>query len=214
MDGFFYVVARDFGFAPNPFHGTCTLATCKPTIRRVASVGDWIFGIGGRRLKAAGRLIFAMEVAETMTFNEYWEDPRFRAKRPVRNGSRKMLLGDNIYHSDPESGPWIQEDSHHSRPDGTPNPDNVTHDTQTDRVLVGFPFYYFGRGAPVIPPDLLIALRYSNGQGHRRRSLDECRDLLQWLHTNHGRSINYVSADPFEFAAGERRYSISEDRVT
>ncbi len=27
---------RDYGFAPNPFHGICTLATCKPVIRRVA----------------------------------------------------------------------------------------------------------------------------------------------------------------------------------
>src|SRR5712671_5339411 len=29
-----YVVARDFGFAPNPFFGVCTLATCKPDIRK------------------------------------------------------------------------------------------------------------------------------------------------------------------------------------
>lgn len=39
-----YVVARDFGFAPNPFHGYCTLATCKPDIRATASVGDWVIG--------------------------------------------------------------------------------------------------------------------------------------------------------------------------
>lgn len=29
-----YVVAHDFGFAPNPFDGLCTLATCKPDIRK------------------------------------------------------------------------------------------------------------------------------------------------------------------------------------
>lgn len=28
--GYSYVVARDFGFAPNPFNGFLTLATCKP----------------------------------------------------------------------------------------------------------------------------------------------------------------------------------------
>src|SRR5262245_31415483 len=39
-----YVVARDYGFAPNPFYGFCTLATCKPDIRRTADIGDWIVG--------------------------------------------------------------------------------------------------------------------------------------------------------------------------
>ena len=27
-----YVVARDYGFAPNPFNGILTLAACKPVI--------------------------------------------------------------------------------------------------------------------------------------------------------------------------------------
>jgi len=44
---FIYVVDRDFGFAPNPFHGYCTLATCKAKIRNQARVGDWVIGNGG-----------------------------------------------------------------------------------------------------------------------------------------------------------------------
>src|SRR5262249_167212 len=94
---YIYVVDRDFGFAPNPFHGVFTLGTCKPTIRRVANVGDWIIGMGGGRLRATGRCIFAMNVSEKLTFEEYWSDPRFQDKKPVRNGSKKMLVGDNIY---------------------------------------------------------------------------------------------------------------------
>lgn len=35
-----YAITRDLGFAPNPFHGFCTLATCKPGIRKTAKVGD------------------------------------------------------------------------------------------------------------------------------------------------------------------------------
>ena len=31
-----YVFDHDYGFAPNPFHGVCTLATCKPSIREHA----------------------------------------------------------------------------------------------------------------------------------------------------------------------------------
>src|SRR5437016_3976950 len=72
---YIYVVDRDFGFAPNPFHGICTLATCKPGIRKMASVGDWVIGLGGGRLKARGRCIFAMRVSRKLTFNEYWSNP-------------------------------------------------------------------------------------------------------------------------------------------
>ena len=209
-----FVVARDFGFAPNPFHGVCTLATCKPVIRRVARIGDWLFGVGGARLGATGRLIFAMEVTETLTFDQYWQDPRFRPKRPARNGTRKMLVGDNIYHSDPSTGRWVQEDSHHSNPDGSANEANVQHDTKTDRVLISQRFFYFGKAAPDVPVGLVQALGYENGRGHRRYTLDQFQPLMRWLEAEFGSSLNRVSGDPFEFESGERRYSVASDRVT
>src|SRR5579871_6946909 len=118
---FMYVVDRDFGFAPNPFHGMCTLATCKPRIRKHAQIGDWVIGMGGRRLKLMGRCVFAMKVTQALSFNEYWEDHSFLDKRPVRNGSRAMMVGDNIYHRNGNEEGWIQLDSHHSLPDGSPN---------------------------------------------------------------------------------------------
>lgn len=43
-----YIVARDYGFAPNPFFGICTLATCKQKIRSAANVGDWVIGTGSK----------------------------------------------------------------------------------------------------------------------------------------------------------------------
>lgn len=49
-----YVVAHDFGFAPNPFDGLCTLATCKPDIRKKAAVGDYIVGTGCAKRKRQG----------------------------------------------------------------------------------------------------------------------------------------------------------------
>ena len=91
-----YVVARDFGFAPNPFHGYCTLATCKPDIRRTAKIGDWVMGVGGSRLAAVGRCIYLMKVSKIRTFDEYWNDPKFQRKKPLRNGSLVMMVGDNI----------------------------------------------------------------------------------------------------------------------
>src|SRR5712691_6687179 len=76
-----YVVARDFGFAPNPFHGVCTLATCKPRVRKAAHLGDWVVGTGSAGRKRAGFLVFAMKVEEALTFDEYWTDERFFQKR-------------------------------------------------------------------------------------------------------------------------------------
>ena len=36
MEIFSYVITHDSGFAPNPFGGFLTLATCKPKIRKSA----------------------------------------------------------------------------------------------------------------------------------------------------------------------------------
>ena len=72
-----YVVRHDTGFAPNPYHEYCTIACCKPQIRTTAQVGDWIVGIGSAAKGRAGRAVFAMQVIETLSFEEYWDDPRF-----------------------------------------------------------------------------------------------------------------------------------------
>lgn len=151
MNLYSYVIARDYGFAPNPFFGICTLATCKPNIRASASIGDWIVGTGSCAYGLEGHLVFAMEVAEVLTFQQYWIDPRFRNKRPYLAGSKKQAFGDNIYHKDSATGRWQQENSHHSYPDGHPNPANIKHDTQTNRVLVGTLFGYWGGSGPKIP---------------------------------------------------------------
>ncbi|MBC6697349.1 Nmad2 family putative nucleotide modification protein [Hymenobacter puniceus] len=43
-----YVLRFDTGDAPNPYGGVCTLAVCKPAIRRTAQIGDWILGTGSK----------------------------------------------------------------------------------------------------------------------------------------------------------------------
>ena len=148
-----YKVVYDIGFAPNPFHGTCTLATCKPRIRSGASVGDWIAGVGSRAQRTAGRLVYAMEVGERLTFDQYWSEPRFERKKPDRRGSLKYRYGDNVYHRSP-AGEWIQEDCRHSLDDGTPNPDHVRRDTSANAVLIAAHFTYWGGDGPVLPTEL------------------------------------------------------------
>jgi hypothetical protein len=91
---FSYVVAHDGGFSPNPVHGWCTLACCKPMIRRSAGPGDLIIGMSRRCATAA----YLMRVEEKLTFEPYWSDPSFRKKRP--DWDAKTLIrpcGDNIY---------------------------------------------------------------------------------------------------------------------
>jgi len=202
-----YVVDRDFGFAPNPFHGYCTLATCMPRIRAKAQIGDWIVGMGGARLKATGRCIYAMRTTQTLSFNQYWTSEAYFDKRPVRNGSSVMMVGDNIYFHDSETNSWQQLDSHHSSPDGTPNPLNVNKDTSADRVLISRDFFYFGRTAPLVPPCILSNLGYKNGIGHRVFSDSQCTGLLQWLLIDCKDARNMVAGDPFDFDQSARRYS-------
>lgn len=147
---FSYVVARDYGFAPNPFEGVCTLATCKPKTRETAAVGDWIVGTGSKKKNKQDYLVYVMRVTETMTYNEYWNNDRFGRKKPNLQGSAKQAFGDNIYFKN-RLGKWCQENSHHSRNDGSPNPGNINHDTTVDRVLISTDYIYWGRSGPKIP---------------------------------------------------------------
>lgn len=200
---YIYVVARDFGFAPNPYHGYCTLATCVPRIRASAQIGDWVMGVGGNRLEATGKVIYLMNVSETCTFNEYWADERFVRKRPVRNGSLLMMVGDNIYHRMP-SKKWNQLDSHHSNPDGSKNSDNLKRDTSADKVLISERFYYFGKNAKKIN---LERIGYKNHRGHSKKKLDDKKisDFIKKFENKNKLYMNIVTGDPFDFRAAAKR---------
>ena len=210
---YIYVVDRDFGFAPNPFHGYCTLATCKAGIRKGAELGDWVIGVGGARLNATGRCIFAMCITQKITFNEYWTDLVYLDKKPVRNGSRKMMVGDNIYNYDYTQKKWLQADSHHSNSDGSVNFHNLDTDTKSDKVLISRHFFYFGREAPTIPSDFLGAIGFKNGRNYRVFDARQCIGLINWLQTSFRNSLNQVMADPFNFDVSEKRYSVGNNKI-
>ena len=174
---FSYVVKRDYGFAPNPFYGVLTLATCKQNIRKGANVDDFI--IGNADSAHGNKLIYMAKVSEVMTFDKYWTDPRFVCKKPVMNGSLKKLYGDNIYHHGAD-GKWIQEDSHHANNDGTVNESNLNRDTgTTDRVLVCSEFVYLGRSMICLP------IEYENcicrGRGYHYVDYGIAQKLWDWL---------------------------------
>ena len=47
---FVYVQTSETGFVPNPYWDYCTLACCKPDIRRVAQDGDFVMSLSPKRL--------------------------------------------------------------------------------------------------------------------------------------------------------------------
>lgn len=174
---FSYIVARDYGFAPNPFYGVLTLATCKPIIRKTANIDDLIIGCSD---KASGnKLIYMAKVSEILTFDQYWNDSRFVKKRPVMNGSLKKLYGDNIYHHD-AAGNWIQEDSHHTNDDGTINQYNLDRDTgTTDKVLVCNEFVYLGKSMINFPAEYDSCIY--KGRGFCCPEYDDAKKLWDYL---------------------------------
>lgn len=206
MSLFSYVVARDYGFAPNPFGSHCTLATCKPNIRAQANVGDWIVGIASRGDSHIPKLVYVMRVDEVQTYESYWNDSRFQYKKPTRRGAVKQLFGDNIYHRD-NNGSWIQIDSHHSLEDGSPNMLNIINDTKSQGVLVSQHFAYWGSNAIEIPNTFLDF----NGEtllinrGHRRHFSEEF--INQFLHWFESLNIKGFHGAPYMWQRRRAQWS-------
>lgn len=209
-----YAVSYDLGFAPNPFGGLCSLACCKPKIRKMAVKGDWIVGLTGVKTKPALRCVFAMVVTRDTSFDDYWANLEFRTRRPVRNGTPKKQVGDNIYHRDTRRSDWVQEDSVHSETDGTQSQFNTAHDTRINRVLLSEQFVYFGASAPLVPQSVLDALEYTrNPRDYRRFEAIQAKPLTDWLAPQIAAHPNHVLADPIDFASSAKRFSPTLQRM-
>lgn len=173
-----YIVDHDIGFAPNPFFGTCTLATCKPEVRWHAAVGEWVVGVGSIADGIRGRMVFAMKVTEALSFDDYWKDERFQIKKPNFRGSLKQAQGDNIYHR--QNGKWAQERSRHTHPNPAMTAKHKVRDTKRDQVLISNCFVYYGADAVALPPDLQDKYGYRlclDGTGTPKGGLQRARNF-------------------------------------
>lgn len=175
MQVYSYIVRSDNGFAPNPFHGFCTLACCKPRIRATAKVGDIVVGTSSR----GEQFIFAMKVSAVVDFAEYWTGARYAAKRPTTDAARAVeRRGDNIYPPD-DTGGFRQLPSFHSNKDGTENVKNKRRDLSGEKVLVADRFTYFGSEGPPVPSEMDF-LRAS--RGHRCRfTSEQVAHIVRWF---------------------------------
>lgn len=182
---FSYVVVSDLGFSPNPFRGWCTLACCKPIIRRTASVGDWVVGLAPK--KFGNVLVYVMRIDEMMSFVDYWIDDRFRLKIPDWNTSKHIdKCGDNIYGL-MDRGKFKQMQSWHSL-NQTEKEDEKTkeQDLSGNNVLISNTFSYFGKNGPS-PNSSLTKLIV--GQGHKKLNGDKFISVLEQLMATVGTGI-------------------------
>lgn len=144
MKCFRYKLDHDYGFAPNPFWGIMTLATCKAQLRhnKRLELGDWVAGFGSVGMNNLNCLIYAMKVEQVLTFDEYWDNPKYDCKRPVVTGTLCQMYGDNVYHT--VEGKVIQEHCAHSLDSGVPNMGHYDTDVSGENVLLSKHFYYLG----------------------------------------------------------------------
>jgi putative DNA base modification enzyme with NMAD domain len=175
---FSYKLTDDAGFAPNPFWGALTLATCKPAMRRSKTKGAWIAGFTSDRLcgdrPGCERLVYLMQVTEKLSIADYFREPTFANKIPIDSRHNHVVtVGDNIYQPlsahpiDPSGYRQIWNRSHWDEA-GTCSPKPIKrHDISGEFVLISTRFVYFGRSALDVPSDLRPSVPLGqSSQGH------------------------------------------------
>ena len=167
-----YVIATDAGSAPNYDSPCTTLAVCKPRIRKKANVGELVLAFAGAKVNPhePHTVVWAGVVKEKLTFAEYWNDPRFAAKKPDRSPTP-----DNFYRPTKDGGLlWIENSVH--------GPEATQHDTHGLYVLAFKSSWRFGANGAPLPAT--FGLRMTHGRrGERMVDLSdtEWRRLEAWL---------------------------------
>jgi len=164
MKLFSYVLAYEDGSAPNPWWGFCTLAICKPGIRRVAEVGNWIMGTGSKSQHTYQKLVYAMRVSEVVALEDYFRDARFKEKKPdLKNKDWRRHQGDNVYKKNAD-GLWTQLP-------GPREAANMEKDLRGKHAIISDHFYYFGTNAVELPAGFRKMIH--TNQGHRSQFPNE-----------------------------------------
>ncbi len=197
----FYRMTHDSGFAPNPFHGFCTLAACTPNhMRANLGAGDVIVGvesdvlIGKRRGKLGATstldrcIVYYMLIDERLTLDQYFTDPRFANKKILpgnpSTATYEQRCGDNVYYHD-EEGQWRWLPGHeHDDDKGTEITETISKDIEGNRVFIGKTFYYFGDAAVPLPEYLIQHVPRKQGMQYYEGPL---RDLDEYISTQAAR---------------------------
>jgi len=180
---FTYCIPVDDGAAPNPFHGVCTLAICKPKIRSVAQIDDWVVGLGSKNVAGidySGKVVYAMKVTDKMTLEEY--DLHCKQQLPekipdIHHPEYTRRVGDCIYDFTKTGNNRLRPSVH--------NQYNIDTDLGGKNVLLSDHFYYFGEKA--IPLDDSLRAIIHQGQGHKSNANQNyVQDFVLWIESvNH-----------------------------
>jgi hypothetical protein len=191
-----YCLRYDDGAAPNPYWGVCTLAICKPAIRRAAKKGDWVVGLGSKRSPIgdlSAQVVYAMKVTKVLPMAEYDKYCRESLPRKVpdwRNPKFRRKVGDCIYDYRHGTRPTLRLSVH--------TEENRQTDLRGMNVLLSRHFYYFGDRAVPLPPELLPIVQQT--QGHKSHANDEYIDrFVAWVESR-GYRKNAILGDPQEKA--------------
>jgi hypothetical protein len=137
---FSYTIPWDYGSAPNPFWGLCTLTICKPVIRRVAVKNDWVVGLQGVAV------VYAMEVTDRRSLQEYDAFCRDELPQKIPKWSSPDLrrrVGDCIYDYSQGYRPRLRRGIHTEA--------MRANDLGGLNALLSENFYYFGQHAIPLP---------------------------------------------------------------
>lgn len=195
---FSYVVKFDGGFSPNPFHGWCTLACCKPMLRRSARPGDLVIGLSSR----CERVVYVMKVRERLSFQDYWADKRFAKKKPDWDSHRAVArLGDNIYQPDEHGGFHQKRSAHWDHKRGREHAGAMRRDLGGEFALASREFTYFGADGPELPQQLdFLHIQ----RGHRCRfTAEQVRAVMLWIDS----LKRGVRGPPTGWPSGDRTWS-------
>lgn len=177
-----YTMVHDYGFAPNPFWGFCTLGVCTPNHQGIKlAKGDWI--LGNSDVKSRNLLIYAMCVSESLNFDAYFHDQRFKKKKPRFDRGWKEASGDNIYYRG-TSGRFRQiQTQYHA--DKQIRKKDEKHPT----VFIAKEFYYFGRSMFRLPAKFQPLMRVGKGCrcNHDPKLVEE---FIAWLRNNFTKGIH------------------------
>lgn len=171
-DLYSYTVRYDDGSAPNPLFGICTLAICKPGIRRTARPGDWVVGLGSKQYCRHEHTVYAMEVEQVLDWQTYDRMAYGLWPHRLPDTSSPDLakhLGDCLYHE--VSGAMQQRAGVHSGGSIAQRQKQQTKDLN-GHVLISTRYLYFGSAERPLPTEAGDDLRglVLGGQGHRRQS--------------------------------------------
>ena len=175
---FSYCIPYDDGAAPNPFWEICTLVVCKPRIRAVAEVGDWIVGTGSEKLGLLTKVVFAMKVTGKMTMQEYDAYCKEHLPEKIPNwktGHYRDKVGDCIYDFSNPDFPKLRSPSIHTKK-------SRELDLGGKNALLSDHFYYFGDRAEdfELPEELWPIIKKK--QGHKSNfNAPYFQEFVYWI---------------------------------